>query len=61
MRSTIHRLGKTTMLRIAALNDLQCAATAIGNNLLHLRPPVIRIRDDALNQLRLIDGCRYEP
>ena len=35
---------------IAALDDLQCPATGIGNDLLHLRPLIPGIREDALDE-----------
>ena len=37
-------------VRIAALDDLQGPATGIGNDLLHFRPLVPRIREDALDE-----------
>ena len=37
-------------MRIAALDDLQCPATGIGDDLLHLRPLVPCVRKDAFNE-----------
>jgi hypothetical protein len=35
---------------IAALDDLQCPASGIGNDLLHRRPLISGIREDALDE-----------
>ena len=46
-------------MRIAALDDLQCPATGIGHDLLHLRPLVACIREDALDE-RKQTACRAQ-
>ena len=38
------------VVRIAALDDLQCPATGIDHDLLHLRPLISCIREDALDE-----------
>lgn len=38
------------VMRVAALDDLQCPATSIGHDLLHLRPLVACIGEDALDE-----------